>query len=42
MGLVRCTCVTTFRPTDDPKRISLEVIVYDPQCDYVIHRLEAS
>jgi hypothetical protein len=37
MALVRCTCLTEMSTEDG--RASLSVLVADPACGYVVHRL---
>jgi len=41
MALVRCTCIAELILTNDPHERRLEVAVPDPDCGYVLHRLEA-
>lgn len=42
MSLVRCTCVGRLEPNDETGRTQFSVEVVDPECDYIIHRLEVS
>lgn len=37
--LVRCTCISNLIKPES--RVEAEILVYDPQCDYIMHRLEA-
>jgi hypothetical protein len=41
VALVRCTCVVDLRvrPGEEPV---LTVTVADPECNYIVHRIEAS
>lgn len=38
MALVRCSCVTSFAPRH-VGGVDLDVLVLDPDCGYVVHRL---
>ncbi|MBC9732766.1 hypothetical protein [Nocardioides marmotae] len=40
MALVRCTCLTSLVPEVDGG-LTLRVEVADPDCGYVVHRLQA-
>ena len=40
MALVRCSCVADLA-RDDGGRTRLDVLVVDPDCAYVVHRLGA-
>jgi hypothetical protein len=39
MALVRCTCVVRLEA--DEGRIKLQVLLADPECGYVVHRVVA-
>lgn len=41
MALVRCSCLSELAPVpDDPHQRRLIVLVADPECGYVLHRIQ--